>query len=95
MISAKEAREYSVPTCDELCAHLESCVVSSAGNGNRSCTIWDEPFCNWLVLGINNLPTESQECIEQLLDLGYQLELVYKQNRMKEPGLKVSWLLSD
>lgn len=93
MISAKEAREYCNPTCEELCAYLRRCVTASAQNGTHSCTIWDPPFSNWLVLGYIQLPVASRECIDKLKSLGFTLETVYRGNKLQEPGLKVSWAI--
>jgi hypothetical protein len=89
MISAKDA--YEMSELKKYLDFIEGKIKETAKEGETSVTIWETPYACWLVDEGQRLKGAGKMAIAELRECGYDVSLVWKDNRYATSGLVIDW----
>lgn len=88
--SAKLAQLKHTPTVSEHLDRISKEITRASLEGEFEIILREEPYCYWLY-GTKPREEISQQAIQELRSLGYNVSLYYNASQFADIGLKISW----
>lgn len=88
--SAKISKLKHTPTVSEHLEKISKEISKASLEGEFEAILREEPYCYWLY-GTKPREEISQQVIQELRSLGYDVSLHYKESQFVDIGLKISW----
>lgn len=88
--SAAIAKLKHTPTVAEHLDKIAKEISKASLEGEFEIILREDPYCYWL-WGTKPREENSQQTIQELRSLGYDVSLYYKESQFVDIGLKISW----
>lgn len=88
--SAKISKLKHTPTVSEHLDRISKEITRASLEGEFEVILREEPYCYWLY-GTKPREEISQQAIQEIRSLGYNVSLHYNASQFVDIGLKISW----